>query len=105
MRFRQIGLFAAADKGGGQRLTTAAEPMELSLGCQRKNRYIDSRGDWAIEPVFDEARPFHGEKAAAKFHGQRAIVHKQGSWKEAASGAGPFLRCHRLGAGQALNSR
>lgn len=52
----------------------------------KKVGYIDRRGNWAIEPVFDEAHTFYGEVAAARFNGQWGMVDKDGHWKQAPLG-------------------
>ncbi len=45
--------------------------------------YIDRSGNWAIEPRFDQAYAFDGDRAAAVFQGRWGALDRKGQWTHA----------------------
>ena len=42
--------------------------------------FINERQEWVIQPRFDDAREFQGNRAAVKQNGKWGFINKRGEW-------------------------
>ena len=64
------------------------------MGKILKWGYIDTRGEWVVEPKFEDAWPFYEDVAAVRVEWARGYIGRTGEWviEPRFQAAGPFRR-------------
>lgn len=52
-------------------------PVQTQSG---KWGFVNERQEWVIQPRFDDAKEFQGEKAAVRQNGKWGFINKRGEW-------------------------
>lgn len=81
--FTLLGLTACGTPRGAQyknvrSFSEGVAPVQANNG---RWGYINQNNQWVIEPRFEDAQEFKGNRAAVKLNGKWGFINKRGDWQ------------------------